>query len=81
MNRYEPGIPRAICGVGAVAMTAINIGLLVVLPAEAPGAQATLEARIETLAALPPGERDRSVLFADADRVASAELPGENLSR
>ena len=81
MNRYEPGVPRAICGIGAVAMTAISIGLLVVVPAATPGPQAALEARIETLAALPADERDCPVLFADADRVASAELAGENLSR
>ena len=34
MNRYKPSIPRAACGIAAVAMTAITVGLLVVLPAK-----------------------------------------------
>jgi hypothetical protein len=33
MNRYEIKIPRAACNIAAIAMTAITIGLLVVLPA------------------------------------------------
>jgi hypothetical protein len=34
MNRYEITIPRAVCNIAAIAMTAITIGLLVVLPAK-----------------------------------------------
>ena len=34
MNRYEIKIPRAACNFAAIAMTAITIGLLVVLPAK-----------------------------------------------
>jgi hypothetical protein len=34
MNRYEIKIPRAACHFAAIAMTAITIGLLVVLPAK-----------------------------------------------
>jgi hypothetical protein len=34
MNRYEIKIPRATCNLAALAMTAITIGLLVVLPAK-----------------------------------------------
>ena len=34
MNRYEIKIPRATCNIAALAMTAITIGLLVVLPAK-----------------------------------------------
>ncbi|HWZ71827.1 MAG TPA: DUF2917 domain-containing protein [Casimicrobiaceae bacterium] len=33
MNRYEIKIPRAACNIAAIAMTAISIGLLVILPA------------------------------------------------
>ena len=33
MNRYEIKIPRAACNIAAIAMTAITIGLLVILPA------------------------------------------------
>ena len=34
MNRYEINIPRAACHIAAIAMTAITIGMLVVLPAK-----------------------------------------------
>jgi hypothetical protein len=33
MHRYEIKIPRAACNIAAIAMTAITIGLLVILPA------------------------------------------------
>jgi hypothetical protein len=33
MHRYEPSIPRVAFGIAAVAMTAITIGVLVVMPA------------------------------------------------
>jgi hypothetical protein len=34
MNRYEPLIPRVAFGVAAVAMTAITIGVSVIMPAK-----------------------------------------------
>jgi DUF2917 family protein len=34
MNRFDIGIPRAVCTFAAVAMTVIAIGLLVILPAK-----------------------------------------------
>ena len=34
MNRYETSIPRVACGIAAVAMTAITIGVSVVMPAK-----------------------------------------------
>ncbi len=34
MKRYEPSTPRAALGLAAVAMTAITVGALVVLPAK-----------------------------------------------
>jgi hypothetical protein len=34
VNRYESAIPRAACKIAATAMTAITIGLWVVLPAK-----------------------------------------------
>jgi len=34
MNRYESLFPRVACGFAAVAMTAITIGVLVVLPSK-----------------------------------------------
>ena len=33
MNRYEASIPRAACGLAAIAMTALVFGIAVVLPA------------------------------------------------
>jgi len=33
MNRYEPSIPRVAFGVAAIAMTAITLGMALVLPA------------------------------------------------
>ena len=33
MNRYEASIPRAACGVAAIAISALVFGLAVVLPA------------------------------------------------
>ncbi len=50
MNRYENSTQRAVCGIAAVAMTAITLGLSVVLPAimnsgsGEPGVLATSEA-------------------------------------
>ena len=34
MNRYEPSIPRAALGLTAVAMAAVTLAALVILPAE-----------------------------------------------
>ena len=55
MNRYEIKIPRAACNIAAVAMTAITIGLLVVLPAkmESGSHEARQSAASSVLAAAP----------------------------
>ena len=34
MNRYEPGTPRTALGLAAIALTALTVGLLVVVPAK-----------------------------------------------
>ena len=34
MNRYEPSIPRVASGIAAVAITAITIGVSIILPAQ-----------------------------------------------
>ena len=54
MNRYEPSIPRVAFGVAAIVMTAITMGMGLVLPAwMEPGDQAA--SRLATSqAALPP---------------------------
>ena len=53
MNRYKPSTPRAALGLTAVAMAAITMGTLVVLPAELDSAAAdpsTLAAKAATKA-------------------------------
>ena len=47
MDRYETSIPRIACGIAAVAMTAITIGVSVILPAR----MATESSEPRTLAA------------------------------
>ena len=32
MNRFDPSTPRTACGIAAIAMTAITIGVMVVMP-------------------------------------------------
>ena len=73
MNRYEPGTPRTALGLAAIALTALTVGLLVVVPAKMEvSPDALTMARIR--AAHPPievaitparievvGERDREV--------------------
>jgi hypothetical protein len=55
MNRYEINIPRGACRIAAIAMTAITIGLLVVLPAKRESARHELRQRVTSnvLAATP----------------------------
>ena len=82
MNRYEPSIPHVAFGIAAVAMTAITIGLALVLPAwMEPGDQGA--GRLATSgAALPPtavvinparidvvGVRERELVSAQAREV------------
>ena len=55
MNRYEINIPRAACRIAAIAMTAITIGTLVVLPAKMEAARHELRQPVtaNVLAATP----------------------------
>ncbi len=55
MNRYEIIIPRAACHIAAIAMTAITIGMLVVLPARMEAARHEVRQPVTTnvLAATP----------------------------
>ena len=60
MNRYEITIPRAVCNIAAIAMTAITIGLLVVLPAKLGSDTQEARSRLASnvVATTPgPGER------------------------
>jgi hypothetical protein len=55
MNRYEINIPRAACRIAAIAMTAITVGTLVVLPAKLESARHELRQPVTSnvLAATP----------------------------
>jgi len=55
MNRYEINIPRAACRIAAIAMTAITVGTLVVLPAKLESARHELRQPVmsNVLAATP----------------------------
>ena len=55
MNRYEIDIPRAACRIAAIAMTAVTIGTLVVLPAKLESARHELRQPVTSnvLAATP----------------------------
>lgn len=55
MNRYEPNFPRTTFGFSAMAMTAITIGVLVVLPSKMePGSQAFAMLAASSSAAADP---------------------------
>jgi hypothetical protein len=54
MNRYDMGIPRAVCSVAAIAMTVITVGLLVILPAKlGPDSQEARLRQASSVAATP----------------------------
>ena len=82
MNRYEPSIPRVAFGVAAIVMTAITMGMGLVLPAWVePGDQGA--GRLATSEAAPPpaavainparinvvGVRERELVSAQAREV------------
>ena len=71
MNRYEIKIPRAACRIAAIAMTAITIGTLVVLPAKLESARHELRQPVTSnvLAATPA----EGVIGQPAGRVKPSE--------
>ena len=87
MNRYEPGTPRTALGMAAIALTALTVGLLVVVPAKMDVSPDALTlARIN--AAHPPievaitparieviGVRDREVAAAEDGAVVPKAKP------
>ena len=76
MNRYKPSIPHAAFGITAIAMTAITIGLLVVLPAKMEsGSQ---EAR--TLAASKVATLASTGVIAGSESIDVVAVPEEGLS-
>lgn len=78
MNRYEPGTPRTALGLAAIALTALTVGLLVVVPARMDvspdaltmarirAAHAPIEVAITPARIDVVGERDREVAAMDA---------------
>ena len=54
MNRYEPSIPRAAFGIAAVAMTAITLGMALVLPASMEPGDQEAGRLVASGAVLPP---------------------------
>ena len=87
MNGYEPSTPRAALGLTAVAMTAITIGALVVLPAKLDSVSAdpyALAARAATNApieiAISPAHIDVPEVFNREEHHDCPTLGPEELS-
>lgn len=84
MNRYESSAPRAALGLGAVAMAALSIGALVVLPARLDSvaesypltvAPAATDARIERALSAARGESPEAASRHGRLARAMARLP------
>ena len=83
MNRYEPAMPRATFGLIAVAMTAITIGMMVVLPAKvdsgSSGAYTLAAAKASTTApvevAVDTARGDVPAAVELDERLAAREAP------
>jgi hypothetical protein len=76
MNRYKPSIPHAAFGMAAVAMTAITIGLLVVLPANMePGSQ-----EIRMLAASKVATPASTGVVTGSENIDVVAVPEEGFS-
>jgi len=72
-NRYEMATPRAACKIAAIAMTAITIGMLVVLPA-----------RLESKGQFPAQAAPSVVATTPADTVvrqSRVAAPGQNIAQ
>ena len=73
MNRYEPAMPRATFGLIAVAMTAITIGAMVVLPAKLDSVNAAQHTVVATSAKIAPVGAGVSSARVDARNVVNRE--------
>ena len=69
MNRYEPGVSRIASGMAAVAMTAITIGLLVILPAAESVRQGFVPLAASRVAAPAPAEAAIGPACSDTARL------------
>jgi hypothetical protein len=74
MNRYDPGTPRIAFGIVAIAMTAITIGLLVVLPSQMES-NGHLHFALAAIPAAVHAACDTDVIPACAD-VGAGDAPG-----
>ena len=72
MKHYEPGNPRVAFGVAAVAMTAITIGVAVVMPATM-GSNGT-ESRILAAVPTPPSTEVVSIAAATVTAPSTREV-------
>jgi hypothetical protein len=61
VNRFEMAIPRAACNIAAIAMTAITIGVLVVLPAKLEVYSPSRAQAASTIVTMPPRESSASL--------------------
>jgi len=85
MTHYEPSTPRVACGIAAIAMTVLTLGMAVVLPATSdPG-----EVRVQAVAAPEPiapvtsttSGRVPARFVADRERRASIQTRNAERSR
>ena len=72
MNRYQPSTPRIALGFVAVVAAAINLGALVVLPAEVAEADAQIAAAVQ--GDLPHTDSSRATLAATDARARRHDL-------
>jgi hypothetical protein len=88
MNRYEPGTPRTAFGLLAAALTALTIGLLIVVPSRMDAGPSEAVALARARLAKPPtevaisparieviGVRDREVAVAKSDGLPPKAKP------
>ena len=88
MNRYEPGTPRTAFGLVAAALTALTIGLLVVVPSRMDAGPSEAVTLARARAAKPPtevaitparieviGVRDREVAAVKGDALQPKVKP------
>lgn len=72
MNRYETSTPRTACGIAAIAMTAMTIGLMVVVPTKMDSGSLDVISLAAANAATP-GDTEVAISPARIDVVAVRE--------
>ena len=72
MNRFDPSTPRATFGIAAIAMTALTVGLLVVVPTKMDSGDVDT-IPLATANALPPSATEVTISPARIDVVGVRE--------